>query len=82
MIFGNWRPVGMFMGSVLFGYTQALPFREGTTSVHALLLLVTAILVAVALVQLLQGGPCPGRDLGRVRRAVPGVVPHHDDRGP
>ena len=38
MIFGNWRPVGLFMGSILFGYTQALPFRQGTVSVHALLL--------------------------------------------
>jgi general nucleoside transport system permease protein len=55
MIFGNWRPVGMFMGSVLFGYTQALPFREGTVSVHALLLLVAALLIGVALVQLLRG---------------------------
>ena len=40
MIFGNWRPVGMFLGSMLFGYTQALPFREGTVSLHGLLLLV------------------------------------------
>ena len=46
MIFGNWRPVGLFMGSPLFGYTQALPFREGTVSVHALLLLVAVLLVA------------------------------------
>jgi ABC-type uncharacterized transport system permease subunit len=54
MIFGNWRPGGMFMGASLFGYTQALPFRQGTLSVHALLLLVAAILFAVALVQLLR----------------------------
>ena len=40
MIFGNWRPIGMFLGSTLFGYTQALPFREGGVSVHALLLIV------------------------------------------
>ena len=31
MIFGNWRPVGLFLGSTLFGYTQALPFRDGPT---------------------------------------------------
>ena len=55
MIFGNWRPVGMFLGSTLFGYTQALPFRDGTVSLHGLLLLVAGILVAVALVQLLRG---------------------------
>ncbi len=44
MIFGNWRPVGLFLGSTLFGYTQALPFREGTVSVHALLLVVAVLL--------------------------------------
>ncbi len=55
MIFGNWRPVGLFLGSSLFGYTQALPFREGPTSVHALLLLVAIILVAVAVLQLVRG---------------------------
>jgi simple sugar transport system permease protein len=55
MIFGNWRPVGMFLGSTLFGYTQALPFREGTVSLHGLLLLVAAILVAFALWQLFRG---------------------------
>jgi ABC-type uncharacterized transport system permease subunit len=55
MIFGNWRPVGMFLGSMLFGYTQALPFRDGTVSLHGLLLLVAGVLVAVALIQLLRG---------------------------
>jgi general nucleoside transport system permease protein len=55
MIFGNWRPVGMFFGSLLFGYTQALPFREGTVSLHGLLLFVVGILFVVALVQLLRG---------------------------
>ncbi len=55
MIFGNWRPTGLFMGSTLFGYTQALPFRQGTVSVHALLLVVAAILLAAALYQLRRG---------------------------
>ncbi len=54
MIFGNWRPSGLFMGSALFGYTQALPYRSGTVSVHALLLLVALLLVAVGVVQLLR----------------------------
>ncbi len=54
MIFGNWRPTGLFMGSSLFGYTQALPFRQGTVSVHALLLLVALLLVAIGVVQLLR----------------------------
>jgi ABC-type uncharacterized transport system permease subunit len=52
MIAGNWRPTGLFMGSTLFGYTQALPFRQGTVSVHALLLVVAVLLVVVALFQL------------------------------
>jgi ABC-type uncharacterized transport system permease subunit len=55
MIFGNWRPVGLFLGSTLFGYTQALPFRDGPHSVHALLLLVALILVVVAVLQLVRG---------------------------
>jgi simple sugar transport system permease protein len=55
MIFGNWRPTGLFMGSTLFGYTQALPFRQGTVSVHALLLVVAVLLVVVALWQLRRG---------------------------
>ena len=55
MIAGNWRPVGMFLGSMLFGYTQALPFREGTISLHGLLLLVAGILFLVAVWQLLRG---------------------------
>ena len=55
MIFGNWRPTGLFMGSTLFGYTQALPFRQGTVSVHALLLIVAVLLVIVALLQWRRG---------------------------
>lgn len=55
MIFGNWRPTGLFMGSSLFGYTQALPFRQGTISVHALLLVVALLLVGVAVLQWVRG---------------------------
>jgi simple sugar transport system permease protein len=55
MIFGNWRPTGLFMGSTLFGYIQALSFRQGTVSLHALLLIVVVILVAVAVLQLRKG---------------------------
>jgi general nucleoside transport system permease protein len=54
MIFGNWRPVGLFLGSTLFGYTQALPFREGPVSIHALLLLVALILLAVTALQFVR----------------------------
>ncbi|MBO2452085.1 ABC transporter permease [Actinomadura barringtoniae] len=52
MIFGNWRPVGLAAGSLLFGYTDAMNARGGGDSVHALLLFVTVILIAVAGYQL------------------------------
>ncbi len=55
MIFGNWRPGGMATGSLLFGYTDAMNVRGGGEAVHALLLFVTVILVAVAVWQFLRG---------------------------
>jgi ABC-type uncharacterized transport system permease subunit len=51
MIFGNWRPAGLVMGSVLFGYTDALQLRAGGEAVHALLIIVTFILLGVAVMQ-------------------------------
>jgi simple sugar transport system permease protein len=51
MIFGNWRPAGLVMGSVLFGYTDALQLRAGGEAVHALLIIVTIILLGVAVMQ-------------------------------
>lgn len=39
MIFGNWRPTGVLVGSGLFGFADALQTR-GDASVHALLLFV------------------------------------------
>ena len=70
MIFGNWRPVGLFLGSLLFGYTQALPFREGTVSLHGLLLLVAVLLLALAVFQLaprVLAGRASGRSSSRAR---------------
>jgi ABC-type uncharacterized transport system permease subunit len=55
MIFGNWRPGGLLMGSGLFGYTETLGLRQGGTSVHALLLAVAVLAIALALVQLRRG---------------------------
>ena len=61
MIFGNWRPGRAVPRARRCSATpQALPFREGTVSVHALLLLVAAILVAVAVLQLVRGASAPG----------------------
>jgi ABC-type uncharacterized transport system permease subunit len=55
MIFGNWRPGGLALGASLFGYTDALQLRRGSQSVHALLLLVGVLLLAVAVWELRRG---------------------------
>ncbi len=47
MIFGNWRPGGLAAGAGLFGYTDAVQSRGQAKSVHALLLLVALLLVAL-----------------------------------
>jgi simple sugar transport system permease protein len=48
MIFGNWRPGGLVAGAGLFGYTDAMQLRNAA-AVHALLLVIAAILVAVTI---------------------------------
>jgi len=48
MIFGNWRPGGLLLGSGLFGFTDALRLRSGGESVHALVLLIGAVLILLA----------------------------------
>jgi simple sugar transport system permease protein len=55
MIFGNWRPGGLLAGSGLFGYTQTLGLRQGGDSVHALLLALAIIALAVAVWQVRRG---------------------------
>ncbi len=47
VIFGNWQPAGAFLGSLLFGFADALQLRD-RTAVHALLLLVGVALAALA----------------------------------
>jgi simple sugar transport system permease protein len=46
MIFGNWRPGGVLLGSGMFGYTDSLRLRDPST-IHALLLLVGFWLVVL-----------------------------------
>ncbi len=49
MIFGNWRPGGLAAGAGIFGFTDALQQRpSGGASVHALLLLLALLLIALA----------------------------------
>ena len=44
MLFGNWRPGGLFAGAALFGFADALQLRD-STAIHALLLLIVAFLL-------------------------------------
>ncbi|MEN9324979.1 MAG: hypothetical protein RL414_733, partial [Actinomycetota bacterium] len=48
VIFGNWRPGGVFAGSLLFGFTDALRIRQAT-SVHAVLLVVAILAILFGL---------------------------------
>ena len=55
MIFGNWRPAGLMLGSVLFGYTDALQLRAGGGAVHALLIVIAIVLLGYGIFQLRKG---------------------------
>lgn len=50
LIFGNWRPAGLLLGSLLFGYPFVLALRDGSgLGTHALLLVITIALAVVVL---------------------------------
>jgi len=53
MIFGNYRPLGIFMGSGLFGFADALQLRSDD-AVHGLLILISLILLIFAIKQLIE----------------------------
>lgn len=69
MIFGNWRPGGLLVGSALFGYTDALQLRAGGGAVHALLLVIAVVLLAYAVLQVVRGQRVAG-----IVSAVAGVA--------
>jgi general nucleoside transport system permease protein len=60
MIFGNWRPGGLIIGSVLFGYTDALQLRAGGGAVHALLIVIAIVLLVYGVIQLRRGARVAG----------------------
>ena len=55
MLFGNWRPGGLLSGAGLFGYTNALSLRSGSTSVHALLLGIGVLLLGLSVFWFIKG---------------------------
>jgi general nucleoside transport system permease protein len=60
MIFGNWQPGGLLIGSALFGYTDALQLRAGGGAVHALLIVIAIVLLVYGVLLLRRGSARPG----------------------
>jgi len=89
VIFGNWQPMGAFLGSLLFGFADALQLRD-RTAVHALLLLVGAALVVLAARAVVRRRPAVAAGLSvtaaallwwysvseEVMRELPPITPH------
>src|SRR5688572_736739 len=54
LIFGNWRPVGIAIGSSLYGFIEGVRLCCSGQTIVALVLLVSLALAALALTQLLR----------------------------
>ncbi|MGH3458718.1 ABC transporter permease [Aeromicrobium sp.] len=63
MIFGNWRPGGLLVGALTFGYTDSLRLRDAD-DVHALLLLLAIGLLAFAAWRAVNGSWRAGAGMG------------------
>lgn len=63
MIFGNWRPGGILLGSGMFGYTDSLQLRDPDV-IHALLLLVGFWLLVFAAFRIMRQQTVSGIVLG------------------
>ncbi len=56
LIFGNWRPVGVMFGALLFGYPFVLALRDGDQlGTHALLLVIAIALAGMLAWSIKQG---------------------------
>ncbi len=53
MIFGNYKPLGIFLGSGLFGFADALQLRSDE-AVHGLLILISLILLIIMIKQFFE----------------------------
>jgi len=66
MIFGNWRPGGLALGSVLFGFADALQLRSAGA--------VLAVMLAVGVLLVGYGVWLVARGRGRIGSLIGGVV--------
>ncbi|HUP72243.1 MAG TPA: ABC transporter permease [Acidimicrobiales bacterium] len=55
LIFGNWRPVGIAIGSTLYGFVEGVRLCCSGDTIVALVLLVSVALAALAISQLVRG---------------------------
>jgi simple sugar transport system permease protein len=55
LIFGNWRPVGIAIGSSLYGFVEGVRLCCSGDTIVALVLLVSLALAALAISQLVRG---------------------------